>query len=234
MIPFVVMAVMLAVSFSLFLFNTFTGFRDFHNRSQSMSLWDTMTLASTNRVVRETNSFLAALRESLLSSIKSYDPSNGRLDASFNAARITLIQDYLAKLDLNSQDSPLKHTIEFGLHPYDNKGSKNYSDSYNATLVHSDYVPVKLHDTDKSYASSLVTDEKVSTKLSINDLQSTTIDGDNLKISSELLAKLVDVDSFKLIESNQGLFNIEIRDDGLGLNNLPNGIEINITTSSQT
>jgi hypothetical protein len=231
MIPFVAMAVIIAVSFSLFLFNTFTSFRDFHQRSQSMSLWDTMTLASTNRVVRETNSFLAALKDSLLKSIKSYNPNSGQVDSSLNAERISIIQDYLSKLDLKSQDSPLKYTIEFGLAPFDSKGSKNYSDAYTATLVHSDYVPVKLDDSAKSYASSLLTDQQVAAKLNIEDLESQIMTSDNLKISSDLLAKLVDADSLSLIKSNPGLFNIEIRDDGLNLNNLPNGIEVNITTS---
>jgi hypothetical protein len=231
MIPFVAMAVMIAVSFSLFLLNTFTNFRDFHQRSQSLSLWDTMTLASTNRVVRETNGFLASLRESLLTSIKSYDPLSGRIDSSLNAERISIIQDYLSKLDLRLQASPLKHTIEFGLSPFNNKGSKNYSDAYTATLVHSDYVPVKFDDNVKTYASSLLTDQQVATKLNIDDLESRVISNDTLRISSELLAKLVDADSYKLIEANPGLFNIEITNVGLNLDNLPNGIEVNVTTS---
>jgi hypothetical protein len=236
MIPFAALAVIIAVSFSLFLFNTFTSFRDFHQQSKSLGLWDTMTLASTNRVVRETNSFLAALRDSLLQSIKSYDANNGRVDASFNAERINIIQDYLSKLDLNTNSS-LKNTIEFGLHPYNNQGSKNYSDSYSATLVHSNYLPMKLDEIGKTYTSSLLTDNQITAKINMDDLQSQIIDGDKLRIDSDLLAKLVDADSFKLIEANPGLFNIEISDDGLGLNNLPNGIEINITTkvpSSQT
>jgi hypothetical protein len=231
MIPFVAMAVMIAVSFSLFLFNTFTSFRDFHQRSQSLSLWDTMTLASTNRVVRETNSFLASLSESLLTSIKSYNPVSGQLDSSLNAERITMIQDYLSKLDLRLEASPLKHTIEFGLSPFDNKGSKNYSEAYTATLVHSDYIPVKLDANTKSYASSLLTDQQTITKLSVDDLESKFINNDTLRISSELLTKLVDADSYKLIEANPGLFNIEITDAGLNLNDLPNGIDVNVTTS---
>ncbi len=236
MMPFAALAVIIAVSFSLFLFNTFTSFKNFHQQSKVLSLWDTMTLASTNRVVHETNSFLAALKESLLQSIKSYDPSNGSVDTSLNSERITIIQDYLSKLDL-SANNPLKNTVEFGLHPYNNQGSKNYSDSYAATLVHSDYLPIKVNENDKAYSSSLITDNRVREKIDINELESEIIDGQKLIISSDLLAKLVDADSFNLIEANPGLFNIKISDEGLGLNNLPNGVEINITTkviSSQT
>lgn len=230
MIPFTAFAVIIAISFSLFLFNTFNSFKNFHQQSKSLSLWDTMVLASTNRVVYETNSFLAALKDSLLQSIKSYDPNSGRVDASLNAERVAIIQDYLSKLDLNT-NSALKNTIEFGLHPYNNQGSKNYSDSYSATLVHSDYLPIKVNDVDKTYASSLVIDDQVTTKINIDDLQSKITDSDKLIISSDLLAKLVDADSFQLIEANPGLFNIKISDDGLSLSKLPNGIEVNVTTT---
>lgn len=236
MIPFAALAVIIAVSFSLFLFNTFTSFKNFHQQSKVLGLWDTMTLASTNRVVHETNEFLAALRESLLASIKSYDPSSGNVDTSLNAQRLTIIQDYLSKLDL-SANSPLKNTIEFGLHPYNNQGSKNYSDAYSTTLVHSDYLPIKVNENDKAYSSSLITDNQVSEKVDINELESEILDGDKLIISADLLAKLVDADSLQLIEANPELFNMKISDDGLSMNNLPNGIEINITTkvaSSQT
>lgn len=234
MIPFVAMSVILALSFSLFLFNTFSGFREFFNHSQSLNLWDTMTLAATNRVTRETNNFLIALRESLLDSIQSYNTSNAQVDTNLNAERASIVRDYLSKLELGSRNNELTNTIEFGLHPYDNSAASDYSKTYEATLVHSDYLPTKTNDTDKSYASSLITDQQILTKLDIHELESKILDGDKLIIDSALLSELLDLDSFKLIEANQALFNIELRNDGLGFNNLPNGIEVDITTSSQT
>lgn len=234
MIPFVALAVIIAVSFSLLLFNTFSSFRNFHQQSKTLSLWDTMTLASTNRVIHETNSFLAALKDSLNKSVKSYDPSKKTVDVALNAERLTIIQDYLSKLDISAEDSPIKKTIEFGLHPYDNQGAKNYSDSFNATLIHSDYLPIKINEDDKTYTSSLVTDNQVSEKINVDELEDEMLDGDKFVISADLLAKLVDADAYNLIESNPALFNIEINNDGLSLDDLPNGVEVDVTTSSQT
>ncbi len=230
MIPFAAFAVMIAVSFSLFLFNTFGSFKNFYLQARSFSIWDTMTLAATNRVTRETNSFLLKLQDSLIKSLESFN--NGQVDSSLNQERLSLVNDYLAQLDLNT-NSPLKSTIEFGLQPFDNKGAKNYSNSYNASLVHSDYFNNETINADKNYASTLISNEHVARTFTVDDLESQIIAGDNLKISSDLLLGLVGQEALNTIQANQAVFNIEVTDAGMGLNNLPNGIQVDIITPIQ-
>lgn len=231
MIPFASFALLISITIVTFLFNSFQGFKSFHQSSKSLNLWDTAGLASATRVAKETNSMLLSLRDSLIASIESYNPNTGKTDENLITERLNILTNYFNNINLNNPKNILKNTIEYGLSPYNNQGyQKNYQ-NYQINLSHSDYLPMKFNPNDKSYASSLITNSQNSNTISIDELANQIIAGNNIKISQSLLNQLLESDQAILIQNHPELFGLIITNDGLSFDNLPNTIELDITTS---
>lgn len=218
----ILLVVASALSLTLLAFNSFFSFQRFHNQVQPLNDWDTMALASSTRVSKITSNFLAALRDSLLASIDSYD--NGKVNKQLNSERLDLARDYFSDL----QGAGLKQTIEFGLNPY-NKES-NYQD-YQVELIHSDYLPAKFDKDGKNYASTLLSggQEILAAAVDADDY----INDANLSLDSSLLDTLLDHESANFLRENSSLFGITVSDSGLALPKLANGLQVFITTSIQ-
>ncbi|MDA0773066.1 MAG: hypothetical protein O3C63_09005 [Cyanobacteria bacterium] len=221
MFGFLILIITAAISVSFLTFNSFASLQTFHNQTQIVGDLDTVTLATTNRVNKITNAFLSDLRNSLIASIQAWDDQP--LSLELKNARLALVQEYFSSLTDGSQ---INSSIEFGLNP--NQTEQVGFQSYETSLIHSDYLPNKLDTSSQAYASSLV-DSSVEIDQASTD-SSEFITGDILAISPNLLNQLLEEDSVQFITDHLASFGLSLGETGLALPKLANGISIQLVT----
>jgi hypothetical protein len=214
----------LATSFSVFLGQSYQNSQIFHSKAQSLSNFDTMSLAASSRVSKESNQFLLDLQNYLNDSIKTKAQgqkiSTEKLRAIFNS--------YLKNIN-PTETNQLSETIKFVV----NQAPEAKDITYTAQLLNSSYLPSKLQESTPSYISTLITKKQVERFVDLNALNN-FYQGTNLKISSELIGQLVSAQNFKTIVNSPSQFGLEISSDGLSLAYLPNGILIEVVAENES
>lgn len=221
MFGFLILIITAAISVSFLAFNSFASLQTFHNQTQVLGDLDSVTLATTNRVNKITNSFLTDLRDSLIASIQAWDDES--LSLELKNARLALVQEYFTGLADGSQ---INASIEFGLNP--NQSEQVSFQSYETSLIHSDYLPNKLDSNSQAYASSLVDSSEDTYQASTDS--SEFITGDILAISPNLLNQLLEEDSVQFVTDHLASFGLSLDETGLALPKLANGISIQLLT----
>ncbi|MBT6842814.1 MAG: hypothetical protein HOA17_03330 [Candidatus Melainabacteria bacterium] len=221
MFGFLILIITAAISVSFLTFNSFASLQTFHNQTQVVGDLDTVTLATTNRVNKITNAFLSDLRDSLIASIQAWDDQP--LSLELKNARLALVQEYFTGLTDGSQ---INSSIEFGLNP--NQTEQVAFQSYETSLIHSDYLPSKLDTSSQAYASSLIKSSEETSQASTD--ASEFITGETLAINPDLLTQLLDADSVQFVTEHLVSFGLSLAETGLALPKLANGISIQLVT----
>lgn len=212
----------LATSFSVFLGQSYQNSQNYHLKTQSLSNFDTMSLAASSRVSKESNQFLLNLQNYLNSAI--LKRSKGQ---NINKDELReILTSYLKNVD-PTQVNQLNETIKFVI----NQDSQAKDLTYTAQLLNSSYLPAKLSETSPSYISTLITKKQIEKFVDIKTIENFLV-GQNLKINPELLSALVSTPNYKLITANPSLFGLELSADGLSLGHLPNGILIEVAVEN--
>lgn len=208
----------LATSFSVFLTQTYSSTHNFHRQNQAMMGFDTMSLAASTRVSKETNEFLADLQNYLKSAIQA------RIDKqAINTSELqNIFNDYMDSIS-PSLDNQLNQTIKYVVNKDASEGEKVYQ----ITFINSSYLPAKLADADPSYVSTLVTQNDVERNISLQTLQS-YFDGSRLKIAQELLVQLVGEKNAAIIAADPSAFAVDLVGSGMNVSSLPNGLVIEV------
>ncbi|MEY3370745.1 MAG: hypothetical protein RLZZ361_1415 [Cyanobacteriota bacterium] len=214
----------LATSFSVFLGQSYQSSQNFHSKSQSLSNFDTMSLAASSRVSKESNQFLLDLQTYLNNSIKA--KSQGQTTNQEKLREI--FNNYLKKIN-PSETNQLSETIKFVI----NQDTQAKDISYTAQLLNSSFLPAKLSETTPSYISTLITKKQIERFVDLNTLNN-FYKGSNLIISSELISTLIDPQDYKTIMQNPSQFGLEISSQGLGIVHLPNGILIELIVENES
>jgi hypothetical protein len=214
----------LATSFSVFLGQSYQNSQTYHSKVQSLSNFDTMSLAASTRVSKESNQFLLDLQNYLTDSIKA--KSQGQT-ISTEKLRV-IFNNYLKNIN-PTETNQLSETIKFVI----NQAPEAKDITYTAQLLNSSFLPAKLLETSPSYISTLITKKQVERFIDLNALDN-FYKGTNLIISSELISQLVNPQSLKTIINNPGQFGLEIKSDGLTLSHLPNGILIEVVAENES
>lgn len=227
MVQFNFLVIAIGIIFSLFLYSSFISFQRFHERVNPFRNWDLASLASANRVSKESSEFLSALQASYKLSIEAFQ-NNGTTFDSQVEARNTLLEEFSTKLT-----TALPNTINQGLN-FNNANGLNdkqkYQD-YSYSLIHSNYVPASILADDKKYTSTLISEDKVSADIDAQGI-TTLNDSGKLRVTENLLKALVGASAAEIIKANQSHFGTEIASDGLDLTTLPTGVKLNIKYDS--
>ena len=202
------------VAFSTFAITTFNGFSDFQSKTSQLIDYDTTALASSTRIAKESSKFLTDLKLSL----------NGS-SLSEASRPVELINELIDDLELHSENQ-LNKTISYGL-----KGKQDYK----IELIQSGYIPPKFKDSDKKYASVILSEVERSqsslrahrSNLPIDDLYQ-FISDNKLKISETLLSSLFSDDKVEELKAKQSERGLNIVYGGLSLENLPNGLKLKL------
>ncbi len=227
MVQFNFLVIAIGIIFSLFLYSTFISFQKFHDRVNPFRNWDLASLASANRVSKESSEFLSALQESYKLSIEAFQSNSTTLDLQAET-RNALLEQFSTKLT-----TALPSTINQGLN-FNNANGLNdkqkYQD-YTYSLIHSNYVPASIVAEDKKYTSTLISEDKVSS--TVDPQKITTLnDSGKLRVTENLLQTLLGANAAEIIKANQSHFATEIADDGLDVATLPTGVKLNIKYDS--
>lgn len=214
----------LATSFSVFLGQSYQNSQTYHSKVQNLSNFDTMSLAASTRVSKESNQFLLDLQNYLNDSIKA--KSQGQT-ISTEKLRV-IFNNYLKNIN-PTETNQLSETIKFVI----NQAPEAKDITYTAQLLNSSFLPAKLLETSPSYISTLITKKQVERFVDLNALDN-FYKGTNLIISSELISQLVNPQNLKTIINNPSQFGLEIKSDGLALNHLPNGILIEVVAENES
>jgi hypothetical protein len=209
----------LAASFSVFLGQSYKTSQAYHSKVQSLSNFDTMSLAASSRVAKETNQFLIDLQNYLNKSLE--NKSQGQSIAKNQVREI--FYEYLSKIN-PEETNQLNQTIDFVI----NQAPQAKDIIRETRLINSSYLPSKLSATSPSYISTLITNQQIQKFIDINSLDDYFLE-ENLKINSELIALLLNTQDYGSIISNPREFGLEISPQGLSLNDLPNGISIKLS-----
>ena len=213
----------LATSFSVFLGQSYQNSQTYHSKVQSLSNFDTMSLAAASRVSKETNIFLLNLQTYLNNSIEAKSQgqkiNNAELENIFN--------NYLKNINPH-EINQLNETIKFVI----NQVPDSKDLSYETQLLNSAYLPAKLSSNAPGYVSSLITQKQVEKYTSINELEN-FYRSPNLHINMELVSALVNPKNLSVIASHPEEFGLAISSDGLSVDNLPNGVSIKILNHNQ-
>jgi len=213
----------LAASFSVFLGQAYQNSQIYHNKAQNLSNFDTMSLAASSRVSKETNHFLLNLQNYLNESIKA--KSQGQ---KINQEELkNIFNNYLKNINPN-EINQLNETIKFVI----NQSTDSKDLTYEAKLLNSTYLPTKLTSNHPGYISTLITQKQVKNYIDIYELKD-FYKGTNLLVSLDLISALVSPANLSLISSNPAQFGLEISSEGLSLNNLPNGVSLEIFANNQ-
>jgi hypothetical protein len=180
--------------------------------------FDTMSLAASTRVSKETNDFLASLQLYFNSALT--NKSNKQVINTHELEDI--FNHYLDNISpsLNNQ---LNETIKFVV----SKDQSAKEKVYQITLINSSYLPAKLAEADPSYVSTLVNQTDVERNISLETLHS-YFDGSHLKITQELLVQLVGEKNASKIAIDPGAYAIDLVSSGMNISSLPNGLIIEL------
>jgi len=213
----------LATSFSVFLSQAYQNSQNYHNKVQSLSNFDTMSLAAASRVSKESNRFLADLQNYLNDSIQAksqgQNPNSENLEFLFNKF-ITSINP--------SASNQLNETINFVI----NQAPEAQDIKYQIQLLNSSYLPAQIFTTSPRYVSSLITQKQVEHFVDINSLNN-FYQNSQLKISPDLISALVSASNARIITADPSYFGLEVSSSGLDLKDLPNGLLIEISANSE-
>ena len=240
MIGFYSLVFAIGIAFSGFLITTYNGFSKFQSQTNQLVNYETTALASSNRIAKESAEFLTSLKESLRGVNEMNDPHvTTFLRTGCKAiSPAELLEELITDLEAHSENQ-LSSTISYGL-----KGKEDYK----LELVHSDYIPAKLKDSDKTYVSVILSDKSVilSDKSVILseakdpmqnfEIQSTEdlsrfIENEKLKVSKTLLNDLFSEEKVEEILTKQDELGLIVSSDGLRMTDLPNGLRLFLNKS---